>query len=69
MERRPTNTLKKQSRIAALLYLISCSPAPLALLYVPNTLVVRGILLRSGFIPRFVGVTTIPSGKIAITVE
>src|SRR5678815_637288 len=36
------NSLKKQSRIAALLYFISCLPAPFALLYVPNTLIVRG---------------------------
>ena len=36
------NSLKKQTRIAALLYFISCSPAPFALLYVPNTLIVRG---------------------------
>ena len=34
--------LKKQSRIAALLYFISCLPAPFALLYVPSVLVVRG---------------------------
>ena len=36
------NSLKKQSRVAALLYFISCVPAPFALLYVPNTLIVRG---------------------------
>lgn len=36
------NSLKKQSRIAALLYFVSCLPAPFALLYVPNTLIVRG---------------------------
>ena len=36
------NSLKKQSRIAALLYFISCLPAPFALLYVPNVLIVRG---------------------------
>jgi hypothetical protein len=36
------NALKKQSRIAALLYFISCLPAPFALLYVPNVLLVRG---------------------------
>lgn len=36
------NTLKKQSRIAALLYLINCLPAPFALLYVPSVLIVRG---------------------------
>lgn len=36
------NSLKKQSRIAALLYFINCLPAPFALLYVPSVLVVRG---------------------------
>jgi hypothetical protein len=36
------SSLKKQSRIAALLYFISCLPAPFALLYVPNVLIVRG---------------------------
>ena len=36
------NSLKKQSRIAALLYFISCLPAPFALLYVPGVLMVRG---------------------------
>jgi hypothetical protein len=36
------NSLKKQSRIAALLYFVNCLPAPFALLYVPNTLIVRG---------------------------
>jgi hypothetical protein len=36
------NSLKKQSRIAALLYFVSCLPAPFALLYVPNVLIVRG---------------------------
>lgn len=35
-------SLKKQSRIAALLYLINGLPAPFALLYVPNTLIVPG---------------------------
>ncbi|HEX4667475.1 MAG TPA: DUF4386 domain-containing protein [Chthoniobacterales bacterium] len=35
-------SLKKKSRIAALLYFINCLPAPFALLYVPNTLIVRG---------------------------
>lgn len=39
---RPMNELKKQSRIAALLYFINCLPAPFALLYVPNLLIVRG---------------------------
>jgi hypothetical protein len=36
------NLLKKQSRIAALLYFFSCLPAPFALLYVPSVLIVRG---------------------------
>ncbi|MEN3370927.1 MAG: hypothetical protein V7609_3070 [Verrucomicrobiota bacterium] len=36
------SSLKKQSRIAALLYFISCLPAPFALLYVPGVLIVRG---------------------------
>jgi hypothetical protein len=36
------NEIKKQSRIAALLYFLNCLPAPFALLYVPNVLVVRG---------------------------
>ena len=36
------NSLKKQSRFAALLYFVNCLPAPFALLYVPNVLIVRG---------------------------
>jgi hypothetical protein len=36
------NTLKKQSRIAALLYFVNGLPAPFALLYVPSVLIVRG---------------------------
>jgi Domain of unknown function (DUF4386) len=36
------NALKKQSRIAALLYFINGLPAPFALLYVPSVLIVRG---------------------------
>jgi hypothetical protein len=42
LEDRPMNSLKRQSRLAAALYFISCLPAPFALLYVPNTLIVRG---------------------------
>src|ERR1044071_9559261 len=38
----PMNSLKKQSRMAALLYFINGLPAPFALLYVPSVLVVRG---------------------------
>jgi hypothetical protein len=36
------NSLRKQSRIAALLYFVNCLPAPFALLYVPSVLIVRG---------------------------
>jgi len=36
------NSLKKQSRIAALLYFLNALPAPFALLYVPSVLIVRG---------------------------
>jgi hypothetical protein len=36
------NSLKKQSRIAALIYFLNALPAPFALLYVPNVLIVRG---------------------------
>src|SRR5437867_6307430 len=36
------NSLKKQSRIAALLYFVNALPAPFALLYVPSALLVRG---------------------------
>jgi len=36
------NSLKKQSRIAALLYFVNALPAPFALLYVPSALIVRG---------------------------
>jgi hypothetical protein len=36
------NSLKKQSRIAALLYFVNALPAPFALLYVPSVLIVRG---------------------------
>jgi len=36
------NELKKQSRIAGLLYFLNCLPAPFALLYVPSVLIVRG---------------------------
>ena len=35
-------SLKKQSRIAALLYFVNGLPAPFALLYVPSVLIVRG---------------------------
>jgi hypothetical protein len=34
------NTIKKQARFAGLLYLVACLPAPFALIYVPNTLIV-----------------------------
>lgn len=36
------NSLKKQSRTAAALYFLNGLPAPLALLYVPSVLIVRG---------------------------
>jgi hypothetical protein len=36
------DSLKRQSRTAALLYFFSCAVAPFALLYVPGALVVRG---------------------------
>lgn len=36
------NSLKRQSRIAALLYFLNGLPAPFALLYVPGVLIVRG---------------------------
>lgn len=36
------SSLKKTARIAGLLYLVACIPAPFALIYVPNTLIVRG---------------------------
>jgi len=42
------NSLKKQSRIAAALYFLNGLPAPLALLYVPSELIVRGEYLNEG---------------------
>jgi hypothetical protein len=36
------SSLKRTARIAGLLYLVTCIPAPFILIYVPNTLVVRG---------------------------
>jgi hypothetical protein len=36
------SSLKKTARIAGLLYLVTCIPAPFSLIYVPNTLIVRG---------------------------
>ncbi|HKP04450.1 MAG TPA: DUF4386 domain-containing protein [Chthoniobacterales bacterium] len=42
LEERPLNALRKQSRMAALLYFINGLPAPFALLYVPSVLIVRG---------------------------
>ena len=42
VDHRPMNELKKQSRIAALLYFLNGLPAPFALLYVPSVLIVRG---------------------------
>jgi Domain of unknown function (DUF4386) len=39
---RAIDSLKKQSRLAALLYFLNGLPAPFALLYVPSVLIVRG---------------------------
>jgi hypothetical protein len=36
------NTIKKQARLAGLLYLLTCIPAPFALIYVPGKLIVPG---------------------------
>jgi len=36
------NSIKKQARAAGFLYLLACLPAPFALIYVPNTLIVPG---------------------------
>src|SRR5882724_705061 len=36
------SSLKRQSRIAALLYFLNALPAPFAFLYVPSVLIVRG---------------------------
>ena len=41
------NDIKKQSRIAALLYFLNGFPAPFALLYVPSVLIVRGDALAT----------------------
>ena len=43
------NSIKKQARVAGFLYLLACLPAPFALIYVPNTLIVPGNLLLSSF--------------------
>ena len=36
------SSLKKTARIAGALYFLACIPAPFSLLYVPNTVIVRG---------------------------
>jgi hypothetical protein len=36
------NSTKKAARVAGLLYLVACVPAPFSLIYVPNTLIVPG---------------------------
>lgn len=36
------NSTKKAARVAGLLYLVACIPAPFSLIYVPNTLIVPG---------------------------
>jgi hypothetical protein len=41
------NSLKKQSRFAAILYFLNAFPAPFALLYVPSMLIVRGDALAT----------------------
>jgi hypothetical protein len=38
---RDMESLKKTARVAGLLYLVACIPAPFSLLYVPNKLIVR----------------------------
>jgi hypothetical protein len=42
-----SDSLKKQSRFAALLYFLNALPAPFALLYVPGALIVRGDALAT----------------------
>src|SRR3954463_581616 len=64
------NSLKRQSRIAAFLYFLNGLPAPFALLYVPNVLIVRGdaaatannvrnseVLLRFGMVVELLSAT------------
>ena len=36
------DSVKKQARLAGILYLLACIPAPFALIYVPRTLLVPG---------------------------
>ena len=36
------NSIKKQARVAGLLYLLASIPAPFSLIYVPNTFIVKG---------------------------
>jgi len=42
------NSIKKQARVAGLLYLLASIPAPFALIYVPGTLIVRGDATATG---------------------
>jgi hypothetical protein len=77
-EDRPMNSLKKQSRIAALIYFLNALPAPFALLYVPNALIVRGnaaatasnvrdseVLLRLGIAGELLSATIIIFAMVA----
>jgi len=36
------NSTKKAARVAGLLYIVTCIPAPFSLIYIPNTLIVPG---------------------------
>ena len=36
------NSTKKAARVAGLLYIVTCIPAPVSLIYIPNTLIVPG---------------------------
>jgi hypothetical protein len=72
------NSLKRQSRIAALLYFLNALPAPFALLYVPSVLIVRGdaaatannvrhseVLLRLGMAGELFSATVIVFAMVA----
>ena len=59
------DTIKSNARIAGVLYLLLVLVAPLRLVHIPNTQFVGGdipatvaalLVMRSGFLPRFVGV-------------
>lgn len=36
------NSTKKAARVAGLLYVLACLPAPFSLIYIPRTLIVPG---------------------------